>query len=134
MHLRFTPFLVAIGVLALGGASTARAQDTSAAGRRDTSGYQAYQNQKDTAKAGVISTADTVVCKDGSNAANKTKACGKHGGIDSTATTAALKARGKTTGAPSDTTLKAKPGVQTGPTDTGAAKKADTSMGRPQGP
>ena len=38
--------------------------------------------------------ADTVVCKDGSNAAGGESACGAHGGIDSVATEAAMKSRG----------------------------------------
>jgi hypothetical protein len=81
--------------------------------------------------------ADSVVCKDGSNAASGKKACRKHGGIDSVSTQAAMKARGMTRGADStaapadtssrggaasDTALKAKPGTQTGP-DTGAAAR-----------
>jgi hypothetical protein len=147
IHLRPTPLLAVIGVLTLGGASAARAQDTSAAARSDTSGYQTYQDRNDTTQAGQdtaqagqdttrsdtsgfkytgpetdttlkaqpgvqtgpsgkdsgavaesptgISAADTVVCKDGSNAANQAGAgCREHGGIDSVATTAALKARG----------------------------------------
>lgn len=161
IHSRFTPVLALIGVLALSGASTVRAQDTSAAVRTDTAlkakpGVQTGPAAGDTGKAAqkaAASTADTVVCKDGSNAANKKKACKTHGGIDWTATEAALKARGgnagqsaestaartdttqmnktdaqgyRYTGQPSDTALKAKPGTQTGP-DTGAAKKSDTS-------
>jgi hypothetical protein len=202
IHSRFAPVLAVIGVLALGGASTARAQDTSAAARADTSGYRGYQNQADTIgsdtaqagrrnaqtdttgikytgpatdtvlkakpgaqtgptagdtgkaarKAAAAGTADTVVCKDGSNAPKSKKACKAHGGIDAAATRAALKARGgmagqpaestaaptdttqmnetgagyQGAGAPSDTALKAKPGTQTGP-DTSAAGKSDTS-------
>jgi len=164
-----------IGVLALGGASAARAQDTSAAARSDTSGYKGYRadtTQADTmqggqrnaqtdttgykytgpstdkalkAKPGVqtgptaadtgmaagkmmtLETADTVVCRDGSNAANARKACKGHGGVDSVATKAALNARGPA--------LKAKPGTQTG-ADTGVAgAPPDTSASsRPQGP
>jgi len=201
--------VAAIGVLALGGASAARAQDTSAAARSDTSGYSGYRAdttaQADTmqggqrnaktdttgykytgpstdtalkAKPGVqtgptaadsgkaagkmmtVETADTVVCKDGSNAANAKKACKRHGGVDSVATKAALNARGQQGGGqadtaaapgdtirqkseagyqyrgpPSDTALKAKPGTQTG-ADTGAAgARPDTSApSRPQGP
>jgi hypothetical protein len=133
------PLLALIGVLALGGASTARAQDTSAAARADTSGYQPYQNPTDSTQVGKDSTrtdssgfkytgpptdttlkaqpgaqtgpsgmdsgaaaapsgmsaADSVVCKDGSNDGNRGGvSCGGHGGIDSVATTAAMKARG----------------------------------------
>lgn len=135
IHFRRTPLLGVIGVLALGGASVARAQDTSAATRQDTSAYQPSPNQTDTtqvgksksgyngaptdtalkAKPGVqtgpaandtgkvhhknkgksLSAADTVVCKDGSNSPNSAKgACGSHGGVDTAATWAALKARG----------------------------------------
>jgi len=162
IHFRRTPLLGMIGVLALGGASVARAQDTSAATRQDTSAYRSSQNQADTMQAGKstssaengsstdtalkakpgvqtgpaaqdtgraamqdtssyrssqnqtdttqvkksksgyesnkgksLSTADTVVCKDGSNSPNSAKgACGSHGGVDTAATWAALKARG----------------------------------------
>jgi Tfp pilus assembly protein PilV len=52
IHFRPTPLLAMIGVLALAGASAARAQDTSAAVRSDTSGYQPYQNRTDSTKAG----------------------------------------------------------------------------------
>jgi hypothetical protein len=155
IHSRFTPVLGLIGVLALGGASAARAQDTSAAARADTSRYQNRPAAADTGKAAlkaVRATADTVVCRDGSNAANVKKACRAHGGIDWAATMAAMKARGgvgqpaesttaptdttqvnkrgaagyQYTGPPTDTMLKAKPGAQTG-VDTGAAGKPDTS-------
>jgi hypothetical protein len=154
--------LAVIGVLALGGASTVRAQDTSAAAQTDTAlkakpgvqtGPAANDTGKAARKAAAAGTADTVVCKDGSNAAKSKKACKTHGGIDRAATEAALKARGGKagqsaestaaptdttqvnksgaagyhyTGQPSDTALKAEPGTQTGP-DTGAAKKSDTS-------
>jgi hypothetical protein len=92
VHSRLTPFLAVIGALALGGASVAGAQDTSAAARSDTSGYRGYQNRTDTAQAGQANTR-----------------------TDSTGF--------KYTGPATDTTLKAKPGAQTGPTagDTGAA-------------
>jgi Tfp pilus assembly protein PilV len=138
IHFRPTPLLAMIGVLAVGGASAARAQDTSAAVRADTSGYQPYQNRTDSTQVGKDSTrtdssgfkyngpptdttlraapgaqigpskdsgsaaapsgmsaADSVVCKDGSNEGNRGGvSCGGHGGIDSVATTAAMKARG----------------------------------------
>jgi hypothetical protein len=92
IHFRPTPLLAMIGVLALGGASAARAQDTSAAVRADTSGYQPYQNRTDSTQIGKDST--------------RTDSSGF-----------------KYTGPPTDTTLKAKPGAQTGPAgkDTGAA-------------
>jgi hypothetical protein len=105
-------------------------------------------------KTRAAGTADTVVCKDGSNSP-KSKGCTRHGGIDWASTKAAMKARGKmttpradtsaarsdtstarsdTSGARSDTSstradtaLKAKPGTQTGP-DTSAAGKTDTSQ------
>jgi hypothetical protein len=107
------------------------------------------------ARAGAAGQADTVVCKDGSNAGRKV-GCEAHGGIDWAATKAALNARGggaarqtadsgavpadttkmneesagdyQQDGAPSDTVLKAAPGTQTG-ADTGAAK-ADTGAYR----
>jgi hypothetical protein len=145
MAIRFRPMplLSMIAVLALGGASAAQAQDTSAAARSDTSGYQPYQsrtdsNRTDSTQAGKDTTstdssgfkytgpstdtilkaapgaqtgpskdsssaaapsgmnaADSVVCKDGSNEGNRGGvSCGAHGGIDSVATTAAMKARG----------------------------------------
>ena len=92
VHSRLTPFLAVIGALALGGASVARAQDTSAAAQSDTSGYRGYQNRTDTAQAGQANT--------------RTDSSGF-----------------KYTGPSTDTTLKAKPGAQTGPTagDTGTA-------------
>jgi hypothetical protein len=151
IYLRFTPVLALAGALALGGTSTARAQDTSQV-RADTAGYQGYTGgdtsaaaaqprggadsgaagyagpPTDTAlkaKPGVqtgptagdsgrtatpsATAADTVVCKDGSNAA-RTDGCVRNGGIDWTATEAAMKARGETT---------------TG-RDTGTAAPADT--------
>ena len=138
IHFRPTSLLAMLGVLALGGASAARAQDTSAAARTDTSGYQQYENRPDSTQAGKDTTstdssgfkytgpstdttlkaapgaqtgpstdsssaaapsgmnaADSVVCKDGSNEGNRGGvSCGSHGGIDSVATTAAMKARG----------------------------------------
>jgi hypothetical protein len=156
IHSRFTPVLAVIGALALGGASTARAQDTSAAARSDTSGYRGYQNRTDTMgsdtaqagytgpatdtmlkakpgaqtgptagdtgkaarKAAAAGTPDTVVCKDGSNAAKSKQACKAHGGIDKAATKAALKARGEA-GQPAESPA--------APTDTSAAGKSDTS-------
>jgi hypothetical protein len=92
IHFRLTPLLTMIGVLALGGASAARAQDTSAAARSDTSGYQPYQNRTDSTQLGKDST--------------RTDSSGF-----------------KYTGPPTDTTLKAQPGVQTGPSemDSGSA-------------
>lgn len=104
IHSRFTPFLAVMGVLAVGGASVARAQeptnappkDTSAAARSDTSsGYREYQNRTDSAQAGQ------------GNAQSDTTGF-------------------KYNGPPTDTALKAKPGTQTG-ADTGAAGKSDTS-------
>jgi hypothetical protein len=93
IHFRPTPLLAMLGVLALGGASAARAQDTSAAARTDTSGYQPYQNRTDSTQAG----------KD---------------------TTSTDSSGFKYTGPPTDTTLKAEPGAQTGPSkdSTGAPK------------
>jgi hypothetical protein len=96
IYLRFTAVLALAGALALGGASTARAQDTSQvrADTSDTSGYQGYEG-RDTSAAAAQPT----------------------GGADSGAA--------GYTGPPTDTTLKAKAGVQTGPTagDSGKAGK-----------
>jgi hypothetical protein len=83
IHFRRTPLLAMISVLALGGASAARAQDTSAAARSDTSGYQPYQSRTDSTQLGKDST--------------RTDSSGF-----------------KYTGPPTDTTLKAQPGAQTG--------------------
>jgi hypothetical protein len=101
IHSRFTPVLAVIGVLALGGASTARAQDTSAAARADTSGYRGYEGQT-----------DTTVSDSGQRARTDTSGF-------------------EYTGPPTDTALKAKPGAQTGRAagDTGnaALNAADTA-------
>ena len=55
IHSRHTRILAVVGVLALGAASTVRAQETTnappkdtSAARSDTSGYQSYQNPPDT--------------------------------------------------------------------------------------
>jgi len=56
IHFRLTPMLAMIGVLALASASAARAQDSSAAVRSDTSGYQPYQSRTDSTKVGQDST------------------------------------------------------------------------------
>ena len=172
-HLRFTPVLALVGMLALGAAPTARAQDTSQV-RSDTSGYQGYGADTmqrtaptgadtgakyngpptdttlkakpgvqtgpaagDTSKAGMTSQADTVVCKDGSTSPRTGEVCLKHGGIDWTATNAALKARGQQTiqpgdSASADTALRAKPGVQTGPTDSSTMGRMNDSSGMGQ--
>jgi hypothetical protein len=99
MAIRFRPMplLSMIAVLALGGASAARAQDTSAAARSDTSGYQPYQSRTD------------------SNRTDSAQA-----GQDSTRSDSS---GFKYTGPPTDTTLKAEPGAQTGPSgkDSGSA-------------
>jgi Tfp pilus assembly protein PilV len=98
IHFRPTPLLAMLGVLALGGASAARAQDTSAAARTDTSGYQPYQNRTDSTQAPTDSS---------------------QAGKDSTRTDSS---GFKYTGPPTDTTLKAEPGAQTGPSmDSGNA-------------
>ncbi len=179
-HLRFTPVLALIGMLALGGAPAARAQDTSAARpdtsmRSDTSGYQGYgadtmqraqptgqadsgakyngpptdttlkakpgvqtgPSAADSSKTGMTSQADTVVCKDGSNSPRTGDVCLKHGGIDWTATNAALKARGQAPiqpgdSASADSALKAKPGLQTGPTDSSSMGQMKDSSGMGQ--
>jgi hypothetical protein len=128
-------------------APTGQAGDSGAAGYNgapsDTAlrakpGVQTGPSAKDSSKTGQSSSAvDTVVCKDGSNSPRTGEVCLKHGGIDWTATEAALKARGQSTSglrdsmvgdsASADTALRAKPGVQTGPTDSSAAARADSS-------
>ena len=171
---RSSPLLAAIGLLALGTAPSLQAQDTSAAARPDTAGYEGYKAQTDTSAAGQATmgtdttaadtagrvnkegqegykyhgpgsdsvldakpgvqtgpaagdsgaasqagagTADTVVCKDGSNAAKSSK-CKQHGGIDKAATRAAMNARGHMQGADSSAT----------PADTGARSGTDTGQ------
>jgi Tfp pilus assembly protein PilV len=103
IHFRPTPLLAMIGVLALGGASAARAQDTSAASRADTSGYQPYQNRTDSTQVGKDST--------------RTDTSGF-----------------KYNGPPTDTTLKAEPGAQTGPSkDSTGISKDSASAAAPSG-
>jgi hypothetical protein len=146
IHSRFSSFGALAAILALGAAPGLWAQDTAAA-RRDTSGYQGYQPQADSAQAAATDTGKTdtsnvskpgaegykytgaptdtalkakpgtqtgpakndtsgaasqqrqsrtVVCKDGSSDSTATaEACAQHGGVDSVATKAALKARGE---------------------------------------
>jgi hypothetical protein len=97
------------------------------------------------APAALQAQAATVVCKDGSNGPNAS-ACASHGGVDSVSTTAAQKARGAAgvetgqvdttardtgqAGMQTDTALKAKPGLQTGPRrgDSANVGPSDTSM------
>jgi len=97
IHFRLTPLLAMIGALALGSASAARAQDTSAAARSDTSGYQPYQNRTDSTQVGKDSTRTDSTRTDSSGF--------------------------QYTGPPTDTTLEAQPGPQTGPSekDSGSA-------------
>jgi hypothetical protein len=52
IHIRRTPVVAVVGVLALGAVSVAAAQDTTAAARQDTSGYQQSGNQTDTSRMG----------------------------------------------------------------------------------
>ena len=87
---RHTRILAVVGVLALGAASTVRAQDTASASpkdtsaaRSDTSGYQSYQNATDT-----IRLQSDTMRKDSSGF--------------------------KYNGPPTDSTLQTKPGAQTG--------------------
>ena len=99
----FTPALAVIGMLALASAPAARAQDTSAAARADTSAYRAYGTDTtgmDTAQAGQ-----------------------RNARSDSSGF--------KYTGPATDTALKAKPGVQTGPAagDTGSAARQGAAAG-----
>ena len=133
IYSRSTPYLALVGMLLLGAPSALRAQeptnapkDTSAAAPADTGAYQGYQRtdsasdttsqagqggyktDSTTQATGAAEAADTVVCKDGSNAPKKGgNGCASHGGVDWAATESALKARGKmggdSTGAPADT-------------------------------
>lgn len=101
IHIRQTRMFAVVGVLALGGASVVAAQDTSAASRQDTSGYQQSGSQTDTMRAGARSDSSQY----------------------------------KSNGASTDTALKAKPGVQTGPTagNTGRMSGKDTSSYKSSG-
>jgi len=104
IHIRQTRTIAVVGVLALGGASVVAAQDTSSATRQDTSGYQQSGSQTDTMQAG-----------------------GARSGMSDTS-------QYKYHGAPSDTALKAKPGVQTGPTaDSSQMGNQDTSSYKSSG-
>ena len=105
IHIRQTRMIAVVGVLALGGASVVAAQDTSAASRRDTSGYQQSGNQTDTMQAGAA-----------------------RSGMSDTS-------QYKSNGASTDTALKAKPGVQTGPTagDSSRMHGQDTSSYKSSG-
>jgi len=102
IHIRQTRMIAVVGVLALGGASVVAAQDTSAATRQDTSGYQQSGNQTDTMQAGAARS-DT--------------------------------SQYQSNGAATDTALKAKPGVQTGPTagDSSRMGGQDTSSYKSSG-
>jgi hypothetical protein len=72
-------------------------------------GPTADSSQRASGAGGVTASADTVVCKDGSNAAKTGgNGCASHGGIDWAATKSAMKARGQmqmgdSTGAAADT-------------------------------
>jgi hypothetical protein len=92
------------------------------------------------APAALQAQAGTVVCKDGSNGSSAS-ACAQHGGVDSITTRAAQNARGgvetgrvdtaaaKDTGMAGmkmDTTMKAKPGLQTGKPKRHKGAAADT--------
>jgi hypothetical protein len=90
-----------------------------------------------TGQTGSTSQADTVVCTDGSTSPRTGEVCLKHGGIDWAATNAALKARGQAPiqpgdSASADTALRAKPGVQTGPTDSSTMGRMNDSSGMGQ--
>jgi len=140
IHFRRTPLLGMIGVLALGGASVARAQDTSAATRQDTSAYRSSQNQADTMQAGKstssaengTSTDTALKAKPGVQTGPAAQDTGRAAMQDTssyrssqnqTDTTQVKKSKSgyQYNGAPTDTALKAEPGVQTGPSanDTG---------------
>ena len=140
---RTTPLLALVGFLLLGVPLGLRAQeptnappkDTSATAQPDTAAYQGYQRtdsaQTDTT-GGAIDTsavADSVVCKDGSNASKAASGCTKHGGIDWAATKAALKARGQMQGgdtsgaAPADTSKAGADTSKTGADTSSSYKK-----------
>jgi hypothetical protein len=125
------------------GASSGASENgaTSDTALRAKPGVQTGPSAKDSSKAGQSSSsnsssADTVVCKDGSTSPRTGEVCLKHGGIDWTATNAALKARGQNPiqpgNASADTALRAKPGVQTGPTDSSAVGRMGDSSGMGQ--
>ena len=95
-------------------------------------GVQTGPDAADSGKTGTTSQADTVVCKDGSTSPRTGEVCLKHGGIDWTATNAALKARGQAPIQPGDSALEAKPGVQTGPTDSSSMGQMGDSSGMGQ--
>ena len=105
IHIRQTRMIAVVGVLALGSTTVVAAQDTSAATRQDTSGYQQSGSQTDTMQAGAArsDTSDT--------------------------------SQYKYNGAATDTALKAKPGVQTGPTagDSSRMGGQDTSSYKTSG-
>src|SRR6476469_5584832 len=160
IHFRRTSVVALVGVLALSGASVLRAQDTSAAARQDTSGYQPSPNQTDTTQAGQNAARSDSSGYKSNGAATDTALHAKPGvqtgptAVDSGRTGAAQDTSGykqdtsgykqdtsgykssagsqmdttqagqsvdrsssgyKYHGAPTDTTLKAEPGVQTGP-------------------
>jgi len=153
IHFRRTSVVALVGVLALSGASVALAQDTSAAARQDTSGYQPSPNQTDTTQAGQNAARSDSSGYKSNGAATDTALHAKPGvqtgptAVDSGRTGAAQDTSGykqdtsgyksssgsqmdttqagqsvdrsssgyKYHGAPTDTTLKAEPGVQTGP-------------------
>lgn len=69
-----------------------------------------------------MSAMDTVVCKDGSNSANSgSSVCGSHGGVDTAATWAAMKARGGWHG---------KPGQGTSSDTSSGKSSSDTSSSK----
>jgi hypothetical protein len=111
IHLHFTTTLAVIGALSVGGASLARAQDTSSATRSDTMGYQPSQGQTDTAQGQAGQTADTTLQRSDT---------GMQRGDSGTF---------RSNGAPSDTALRAKPGVQTGPSASDSGKAMRHRMG-----
>jgi hypothetical protein len=102
-------------------------------------GVQTGPSAGDSSKTGQSSSsqADQVVCKDGSTSPRTGEVCLNHGGIDWAATNASLKARGQAPiqpgdSASADTALRAKPGVQTGPTDSSTMGQMKDSSGMGQ--
>ena len=136
IHFRRTPTIAMIGALALGGVSIGWAQDTSAAARQDTSGYQTY-NKSDTSKANA-STDTALRAKPGvqtgpsakdsgaamhrdtsgyqqSSGSSDTSQMGRSSSDTSQMGRSSSNSHFKAHGVVTDTALRAKRGVQTGP-------------------
>jgi hypothetical protein len=128
IHFRRTPAIAMIGALALGGVSLAQAQDTSAAARQDTSGYQTYRKGSDSSQSNGATTDTALRAKPGVQTGPSVKDSGAAMGQDtsgykSSSGSSDTSSMGqmsdsshfKAHGVVTDTALRAKPGVQTGP-------------------